>query len=196
MTVSKEHIAGVTCYVTIDYAKDKVILLPDAFGVKTPQQLLADDLSETASRFAQTIDKSLDFWGWLAATAKVTRPSLDKVIVALKGRCYQVWGHGSSFSTQSLFPLDLMCTAGRHTLNLAFNNITQCAVVSHLSLLNLPDDLETYFSKSKLKQRPMRFLAMESLLRDTGASTFLDAHMGLLFEQSTGQGWEGRIAPG
>jgi len=35
-----------------------------------------------------------------------------------------------------------MFTACRHTLDLAFDNIIQCAVVSHLSLLNLPDDLE------------------------------------------------------
>jgi hypothetical protein len=35
-----------------------------------------------------------------------------------------------------------MCTAGRYTFDLAFDNIIQCAVVSHPSLLNLPEDLE------------------------------------------------------
>ncbi|KAG1801755.1 hypothetical protein EV424DRAFT_1351881 [Suillus variegatus] len=137
MTVSKEQIAGVTCYVatpTIDNAKDKVILLPDAFGVKTPQQLLADDFVTNGFKVV-TIDypdrsfklknKSLDFWGRLAATAKVTSPSLDKVIAALKEEGATKFG-----------------ATGRHTFDLAFDNIIQCAVVSHLSLLNLPDDLE------------------------------------------------------
>ncbi|KAG1878704.1 hypothetical protein C8R48DRAFT_768260 [Suillus tomentosus] len=81
-------IAGVTCYVatpTVDYAKDKVILLlPDGFGVKTPQQLLADDVVRNGFKALKLKNKSLDFWGRLAATAKVTRPSLDKVIAAFK----------------------------------------------------------------------------------------------------------------
>lgn len=45
-------------------------------------------------------------------------------------------------SIQSSLPLNLMCTAGRYTFDLAFDNIIQCAVVSHPSLLNLPEDLE------------------------------------------------------
>ncbi|KAG1793106.1 uncharacterized protein HD556DRAFT_1308831 [Suillus plorans] len=163
-------IAGVTCYVatpTVDYAKDKVILLlPDGFGMtinaqgyKPHNSSSLMTLSETASRFAQTIVvaidyfngdgipgdrlfkvkdnlKSLDFWGWQAATVKATRPSLDKVIAALKEEGVTKFGATGH------------CFGCRHTFDLAFDNIIQCTVVSHISLLNLPDDLETYFSRS------------------------------------------------
>ncbi|KAG1860245.1 hypothetical protein DFJ58DRAFT_274037 [Suillus subalutaceus] len=153
-----ETIDGVACYVatpTVDYAKDKVILLlPDAFGIELINaQLLADDFAKNGFKVvaidylngdcvpadkSQTLNvKSFDFYGWLAAIAPrslalhSTRSSLRSKRKALP----------------SLEPR-VTASAVVTTFDLAFDNVIQCAVVSHPSLLNIPADLETYFSKS------------------------------------------------
>ncbi|KAG2040096.1 Alpha/Beta hydrolase protein [Suillus americanus] len=151
-----ETIDGVACYVATpagDYAKDKVILLlPDAFGIELINaQLLADDFAKNGFKVVaidyfnggglpadMTLnDKSFDLYGWLAAHgAEATRPPLDKVIAALKEEGVTKFGATG------------YCFGGRYTFDLAFDNVIQCAVVSHPSLLNIPADLETYFSKS------------------------------------------------
>ncbi|KAG2144592.1 dienelactone hydrolase [Suillus clintonianus] len=151
-----ETIAGVACYVatpTIEYSKEKVILLlPDAFGIELVNaQLLADDFAKNGFKVvaidyfngdglpADRVlnDKAFDFRGWLATHGtEVTRPPLDKVIAALKEEGVTKFGATG------------YCFGGRYTFDLAFDNIIQCAVVSHPSLLDLPDDLETYFAKA------------------------------------------------
>ncbi|KAG2089661.1 Alpha/Beta hydrolase protein [Suillus cothurnatus] len=151
-----ETIDGVACYVatpTVDYAKDKVILfLPDAFGIELINaKLLADDFAKNGFKVVaidyfnggglpadQVLnDKKFDLYAWLAAHgAEVTRPPLDKVIAALKEEGVTKFGATG------------YCFGGRYIFDLAFDNVIQCAVASHPSLLKLPDDLETYFSKS------------------------------------------------
>ncbi|KAG1743127.1 dienelactone hydrolase [Suillus lakei] len=152
-----ETIADVACYVatpTVDYSKDKVILLlPDAYGIELINaQLLADDFAKNGFKVvaidyfngdglpADRVlnDKTFDFRGWLAThDAEATRPPLDRVIAALKVEGVTKFGATG------------YCFGGRYTFDLAFDNIIQCAVVSHPSLLNLPDDLETYFAQAK-----------------------------------------------
>ncbi|KAG2362170.1 Alpha/Beta hydrolase protein [Suillus spraguei] len=151
-----ETIAGVACYVatpTVDYHKDKVILfLPDVFGIELINaQLLADDFAKNGFKVvaidyfngdglpADKVlnDKLFDFRGWLAAhCAEVTRPPVDKVIAALKEEGV------------TKFAVAGYCFGGRYAFDLAFDNIIQCAVVSHPRQLKIPEDFETYFSKS------------------------------------------------
>lgn len=151
-----ETIAGVACYIatpTVDYPKDKVVLfLPDVFGIELNNaKLLADDFAKNGfkvvaidylnggSLAADAMNSpSFDFMGWLANHgADQTRPPLDKVIAALKAEGITKFGATG------------YCFGGRYVFDLAFENIIQCAVVSHPSLLKVPADLETYFSKSQ-----------------------------------------------
>ncbi|KAJ7065364.1 chlorocatechol-degradation protein [Mycena amicta] len=80
-----EKIGGVECYIatpSIDYPKDKVVLfLTDAFGLPLPNnQLLADDFAANGFK-----TKEFDVMAWLKThTTADTRPTLDKVIAALK----------------------------------------------------------------------------------------------------------------
>jgi dienelactone hydrolase len=149
-------IGGVACYVatpTVDYPKDKVILfLPDVFGIELINaKLLADGFASNGFKVV-VIDylngdslpadamnsPSFDFKGWLSKhSAEQTRPPLDKVIAALKEEGVTKFGATG------------YCFGGRYTFDLAFENVIQCAVVSHPSFLKVPDDLETYFTKSQ-----------------------------------------------
>ncbi|KAG2346806.1 alpha/beta-hydrolase [Suillus weaverae] len=151
-----ETIDGVACYVatpTADYPKDKVILyLPDAFGIELINaKLLADDFAINGFKVV-AVDylngdslptdimnsPSFDLKAWLAKHGNEhTRPSLDKVIAALKEEGVTKFGATG------------YCFGGRYTFDLAFENAIQCSVVSHPSLLKVPDDLETYFTKSQ-----------------------------------------------
>ncbi|KAG2063790.1 alpha/beta-hydrolase [Suillus decipiens] len=151
-----EAIAGVNCYIatpTVDYPKDKVILfLPDVFGIELiNNQLLADDFAKNGFKVVaidylngdslapDTMNSpSFDFMGWLSKHgAEQTRPPLDKVIAALKAEGVTKFGATG------------YCFGGRYTFDLAFDNIIQCSVVAHPSLLKVPEDLEAYFSKSQ-----------------------------------------------
>ncbi|KAG0698247.1 dienelactone hydrolase [Suillus ampliporus] len=151
-----ETIGGVDCYVAtpaVDYPKDKVVLfLPDVFGIELINaKLLADDFATNGFKVV-AIDylngdalpgdamnsPTFDFMGWLGKHgAEQTRPALDKVIAALKEQGVTKFGSTS------------YCFGGRYTFDLAFENIIQCAVVSHPSFLKIPADLETYFAKAK-----------------------------------------------
>ncbi|KAG1898557.1 dienelactone hydrolase [Suillus fuscotomentosus] len=151
-----EIIDGVSCYVatpTVDYPKDKVILfLPDVFGIESNNaKLLADDFVINGFKVVAVdyfngdglpIDvmnsASFDVKAWFAKHGtEQTRPPLDKVIAVLKERGVTKFGATG------------YCFGGRYTFDLAFDNVIQCSVVSHPSLLKVPDDLEAYFTKSK-----------------------------------------------
>jgi len=151
-----ETIGGVPCYVatpTVDYPKDKVVLfLPDVFGIELINaQLLADDFAQNGFKVvamdylnsdfipADAMNSgTFDLMAWLARHgADKTRPVLDKVIAALKEQGVIKFGATG------------YCFGGRYTFDLAFDNIIQCAVVAHPSLLKVPEDLETYLAKSK-----------------------------------------------
>ncbi|KAG1817091.1 dienelactone hydrolase [Suillus subaureus] len=149
-------IDGVACYVatpTVDYPKDKVILfLPDVFGIELINtKLLADDFATNGFKVVAVdyfngdslpadIMNSASFnrEAWFAKHGnEQTRPSLDKVIAVLKEEGVTKFGATG------------YCFGGRYTFDLAFDNAIQCAVVSHPSLLKVPNDLETYFSTSQ-----------------------------------------------
>ncbi|KAG1801754.1 dienelactone hydrolase [Suillus variegatus] len=151
-----ETIDGVACYVatpTVDYPKDKVILfLPDVFGIEINNaKLLVDDFAINGFKVVAVdyfngdglpIDvmnsASFDVKAWFAKHGtEQTRPPLDRVIAVLKERGVTKFGATG------------YCFGGRYTFDLAFDNVIQCSVVSHPSLLKVPDDLEAYFTKSK-----------------------------------------------
>ncbi|KIJ65189.1 hypothetical protein HYDPIDRAFT_175207 [Hydnomerulius pinastri MD-312] len=150
-TGKNEVIAGVKCYVatpTIDYPKDKVVLfLPDVFGIELVNaQLLADDfakngfkvvavdyLNEDAIPSDAMNSGNFDLMAWLANHgADKTRPSLDKVIAALKEQGVTSFGSTG------------YCFGGRYTFDLAYDGVIKAAVVAHPSLLKVPDDLEKF----------------------------------------------------
>ncbi|KAI0077962.1 alpha/beta-hydrolase [Panus rudis PR-1116 ss-1] len=153
-----EDIGGVRCYVatpTIDYPKDKVLLyLVDIFGVDLINaQLLADDFSHNGFKVvapdilnndpvpadALNPGSNYDLPGWLAKhdVTSTVHPVLEKVIAALKGAGV------TRFGTTGY------CFGARPAFNYAFENITHVTVVAHPSLLNVPEDIETYKAKSK-----------------------------------------------
>ncbi|KAK7037582.1 hypothetical protein VNI00_011074 [Paramarasmius palmivorus] len=155
-----QNIGGVDCYVATpdgEYEKDRVILfLPDAFGVQlSNNQLLV-------SNFAANGFKSvaIDFFRGDPVPADIMspnysgppfnketwfanhgpdqiRPLIDKVINALKEDGVTRFGATG------------YCFGGRYTFDLAFDNIIQVSVVSHPSLLKIPDDLEKYLELSR-----------------------------------------------
>ncbi|PBK65878.1 alpha/beta-hydrolase [Armillaria solidipes] len=147
-----EQIGGVECYVATpskEYSNNKVILfLPDAFGITLPNaQLLADDFAKNGFKIvmpdyfngdAVPIDalepgRTFDFAGWLPNHSSAhTRPSLDRVIAALKE------------SGVTEFGATGYCFGGRYVFDLAFEDVLKVAVVSHPSLLKFPDDFEKY----------------------------------------------------
>jgi len=121
--------------------------LPDVFGIELINaQLLADDFARNGFQ-VYAIDYfnndalpadafnsgSFDLPGWLAKHGQdVTRPSLDKVIAALKERGV----------TQ--FVATGYCFGARYVFDLAFDGVIKVAAVSHPSLLKVPSDLETF----------------------------------------------------
>ncbi|KAF9485538.1 hypothetical protein BDN70DRAFT_916925 [Pholiota conissans] len=66
-----------------------------------------------------------------------TRPSLDKVINALKAEGITTLGATG------------YCFGGRYVFDLAFENIIKVGVISHPSHLIVPDDLEKYVATSQ-----------------------------------------------
>jgi len=152
-----EKIGGVDSYVatpTGDYPKNKVILyLADAFGAQhLNTQLLADDfaangLKTIALDYLHGDPVSLEAFkpgstfkiaDWLEKhTQEKTRPTVDKVVEALKSEGV------TDFAATGY------CFGGRYTFDLAFENVIKVVVVSHPSLLKIPEDLEEYAAKSK-----------------------------------------------
>jgi len=147
-------IGGVRSYVATpagDYATDKVILfLTDAFGPDLiNNKLLVDDFarhgfktvspdyfngdSVPENAFSSASGVAFDLAKWFSNHgADVTRPVLDKVIAALKEEGVVSFGATG------------YCFGGRYTFDLAFDKIIKAAVVSHPSLLKVPDDLTKY----------------------------------------------------
>ncbi|KIM44792.1 hypothetical protein M413DRAFT_442758 [Hebeloma cylindrosporum] len=152
-----EKIGDVDCYVATpdkDYPKDKaILLLPDVFGPQLNNaQLLADDFAANGFKTivpdylngdpihpdALNPGSNFDIMKWFPNhTQEKTRPTLDKVINALKGQGIQTFGATG------------YCFGGRYVFDLAFENIIKVAVVSHPSLLQVPADLEKYIASSK-----------------------------------------------
>jgi len=152
-----EKLGGVDSYVatpTVDYPKDKAILfLPDVFGAQfINAQLMADAFAENGFKTvipdylngdpidpeAMNPGSDFDIMKWFPNhTQAQTRPTLDKVIAALKEKGVTVLGATG------------YCFGGRYTFDLAFDNVIKAGVVSHPSLLQVPADLEKYVSSSK-----------------------------------------------
>jgi len=152
-----ETIGEVECYVATpagDYAKDKVVLfLTDIYGPQLPNaQLLADDFANNgfktvapdylngdfAPADALTPGSDWDISKWFPNHGSAqTRPPLDKVIAALKEQ-----GVKKIAATG-------YCFGGRYVFDLAFDSVIDVSVVSHPSLLKVPDDIEKYASTAK-----------------------------------------------
>jgi len=152
-----EKIGGVETYVatpTKDFPKDKAILfLPDVFGPQLINaQLLADDFAANGFKTfvpdylngdpipadALNPGSSFDIMKWFPThTQAQTRPTLDKVIAALQAEGITSFGATG------------YCFGGRYVFDLAFDNVIKAGVVSHPSLLKVPDDLEKYVAEAK-----------------------------------------------
>ncbi|KAF9499634.1 dienelactone hydrolase endo-1,3,1,4-beta-D-glucanase [Pleurotus eryngii] len=152
-----ETLGGVETYVatpTVDYPKNKVILfLTDIFGPSLPNsQLLADDFArngfkvvipdilngDSAPPDALSGNTSFSLQDWFANhTPAHTRPTVDKVVAALKEQgVTDIAAAGYCFGARAAF-------------DLAFDGLVKVVVVSHPSLLQIPDDLEKYLKVSK-----------------------------------------------
>jgi len=150
-----ETINGVPTYVALpetDYPKDKAILfLPDVFGFElSNNKLLADGYARNGFQVyipdylngdpvPPDVKRGGDFDipAWFAKHGQdKTRPPLDKVIAGLKERGITTFGANG------------YCFGGRYVFDLAFDNVIKVAVVTHPSLLKVPDDLEKYKAKA------------------------------------------------
>jgi len=153
-----ENLSGVECYVATpsgDYDKGKILLfLPDVFGPKLPNaQLLADDFARNGIKTvipdylngdpipsdALNPGSNFDLMAWLQNHGPdKTEPSLNKVIDLLKAQGINEFGATG------------YCFGGRYVFNLAFKNAIKVGVVSHPSLLKVPDDLHKYVAESNV----------------------------------------------
>ncbi|KAF8524575.1 alpha/beta-hydrolase [Hysterangium stoloniferum] len=151
-----EKIAGIDVYVALpsgEYDKEKALLyLPDGFGLPL-WNAQADDfaLNGVAVYMIDYYDGDpvpfdlltekdfkFDLSAWIGKhPAEVTRPLLDPVIAALKERGIKEFGATG------------YCFGGKYVFNLAQEGTIKVGVVSHPSLLKMPDDLETLLAKSK-----------------------------------------------
>jgi dienelactone hydrolase len=152
-----ESIGGVNSYVATpagEYPKNKAILfLPDVFGPQLPNaQLLADDFAANGIKTiipdylngdpipadALGPGSTFNIGTWFPNHGQdKTRPSLDKVLEALKEEGV------------TEFAATGYCFGGRYVFDLAFDNVIKVGVVSHPSLLKVPEDLEKYAASSK-----------------------------------------------
>nr|ASN74467.1 dienelactone hydrolase [Glaciozyma antarctica] len=140
---------GTPTYVTLpsgDYDKTKALLFcPDVFGLELQNaKLLADDFA--ANGYATYLpdylagdalhkdalnDGTFDLMGWLGKHPQsVTRPYLDALIAGLKEQGVKE------------FAATGYCYGGRYVFDLALDHIIKVAIVSHPSLLSVPEDLE------------------------------------------------------
>ncbi|KAF7364288.1 Dienelactone hydrolase endo--beta-d-glucanase [Mycena sanguinolenta] len=141
-----ETIGGITCYVAtpaVDYPKDKVVLmLTNVFGLPL---LLADTYAQNGFKCIMPdifngdpvpLDDfdpdnfDLDKWVENGHDQIYTRPTVDKVVAALKAEGI------------STFLATGYCFGARYVFDLAFENIFAAAVVAHPSLLRIPADLQ------------------------------------------------------
>ncbi|KAI6102077.1 dienelactone hydrolase [Pisolithus sp. B1] len=154
-----EFIRGVRCYVGTpsgEYNKEKAVLfLPDVFSIDLINaQLLVDNFARSGFKTI-AIDYfngdplqedafaggKYDIPAWLAKHGNdQTRPNVDKVISALKEQGVKDFGTTG------------YCFGARYGFDLAFENISKVTVVSHPSLLEVPEDLQKY---KKLSQAPL-----------------------------------------
>jgi len=150
-----ELINGVKTYVAVpsnDFPKEKAILfLPDIFGMELSNaQLLADDFAKNGFQVyipdylngdpvpADFLGGKFDLNAWFPNHGKdVTRPPLDKVIAGLKEKGVTEFGATG------------YCLGARYVFDLAFDGVIKAAVVSHPSLIEVPEDLEK-FSKTNV----------------------------------------------
>ncbi|KAG6330056.1 hypothetical protein ID866_9034 [Astraeus odoratus] len=146
-----EFIGGVRCYVGTpsgEYAKEKAILfLPDIFGIDLINaQLLVDDFARNGFKTI-SIDylnddpvpvnafgtPEFDLKAWFSKHGnEETRPNVNKVMAALKEQGVTVFGATG------------YCFGARYCFDLAFEKAIKVTVVSHPSLLKIPEDLEKY----------------------------------------------------
>jgi dienelactone hydrolase len=149
----ESEIAGVRVYIgtpTVDYPKDKVLLfLTDVFGIElNNNKLLVDDYAKNGFKTILLDYLNNDsippdalsggvpgfsIQDWFPNhTQEKTRPTLDKVIDALKADGVKE------------FAATGYCFGARYVFDLAFDKAITTAVVSHPSLLQVPADLEKY----------------------------------------------------
>ncbi|KAF6742995.1 dienelactone hydrolase endo-1,3,1,4-beta-D-glucanase [Ephemerocybe angulata] len=154
-----EEIGGINTYVAIptedDYPKDTVILfLTDVFGLElVNNKLLADDFArngwkvvvpdlfngDPVPKDAHNPGAAYDVMKWLHSghTPADVRPIIDKVVAALKEEGV------------TKFLVTGYCFGARFVFDLAFDKVIDVAVVSHPSLLELPQDLEKYLTTAE-----------------------------------------------
>ncbi|KAG1758177.1 hypothetical protein EDD22DRAFT_981511 [Suillus occidentalis] len=126
------------CYVattTVEYAEDKVIqLLPDAFDTNCIPVVAIDYFNGEGLPADRALNVTFNFRGWHAKQgAEVTRPSLDKLIAALKEEGVTKFGATG------------YCFGGLYTVNLAFENIiyTMRSILFKLAAPLLIDSCES-----------------------------------------------------
>ncbi|KAH9928980.1 alpha/beta-hydrolase, partial [Amylocystis lapponica] len=155
-----EQIGGIECYVatpTVDYPKDKVVLLfTDIFGMSlvnnSPSQLLADAFAQNGFKTvvpdqfngdpvsdANMNSATFDLAGWILKHNEDTwRPIVDAVVSALKANGVTRFGTtGYCFGALPVFYL-------------AYSNTSHASVVAHPSHLQAPGDFEKYRDVSKV----------------------------------------------
>ncbi|KAJ7230415.1 dienelactone hydrolase endo-1,3,1,4-beta-D-glucanase [Mycena pura] len=151
-------IGGVDCYVaipTVDYPKNKVVLfLTDIFGMTLPNSqartlshplqngfkiVMPDYLNgDPVAADAMNPGSTFDIQKWFPThTQEQTRPTLDKVIAALKADGV------TSFAAVGY------CFGARYVFDLAFDKVISVSAVAHPSLLQVPADLEKYAAEVK-----------------------------------------------
>ncbi|KAJ3996971.1 dienelactone hydrolase [Lentinula boryana] len=156
-----ETINGVESYIGTpsgEYQTDKVLLfICDVFGPQLPNaQLLVDDFARNGIKTvapdlfekdglpfdifdSEEKRQSFDLPSWFGRHGPAaSRPLLDKVISALKAQGV------TSFAATGY------CYGGRLVFDLAFENITSVSIGNHPSLLKSPDDLDKYFTTSRV----------------------------------------------
>ncbi|KIM88132.1 hypothetical protein PILCRDRAFT_814036 [Piloderma croceum F 1598] len=151
-------ISGIECYIATpkgDYAKEKVIIhLTDVFGPRLVNaQLVADGFASNGFKVVVPDLFDGDCWPQDVLTGGASgfnmqewfprhgpeqiRKPLDAVIAALKSDGVTRIGTTG------------YCFGARYVFDLAFENVNHVAVVSHPSLLKIPDDLEKYLKTAK-----------------------------------------------
>ncbi|KAI0073690.1 alpha/beta-hydrolase [Panus rudis PR-1116 ss-1] len=156
-----EEIGGVRCYVAVpevEYPKDNVVLFfSDLYGIDfINNQLLADDFARNGFKViapdylhgdpgpATALDpgSTFDVNGWFAKhdVDTTVMPLVDKIIVALRDE---------SEHAVKRIGVTGYCFGARPAFNYALKNEVDVVVVSHPSLLKVPEDFEAYKLKSK-----------------------------------------------
>ncbi|SGY84611.1 BQ5605_C009g05707 [Microbotryum silenes-dioicae] len=149
-------IDGVDTYVTLPAAGKydetlAVLFLGDIYGIYPNAQLLCDSFADNgyATYFPDYLNKDpvpieemnagrFDLGAWSKNhTEAHTRPTLDKVIAALKKQGV------------TKFACTSYCFGGKYAIALAVDNVVTCAVAAHPSGIRVPEDLDLLREKSK-----------------------------------------------